>query len=878
MPAAAATKTWLSAGGANATNWNRAQNWSPNGAPGTTDDIVIPTTPANGTGFPVLNATSTIATLTIQTGANLTGAAGFNLTVTGNSSVTGTGALNVNASTMSVGGTLSGTGTVNGNTGTLNLAGAMTVTTFNQGTGTVVYNGTAAQDLGVTYTYNNLTIANTSATVSASANFAVNATFNMNGAATILSPAAGVVVSGTGTLTGTGTARVTRIAATADFDSQYTITNKTLTNLTVDYIGTAAQVVSARTYGNLSISNTSATVSAPANFSVNGTLTMNGASTVLSPAAAVVVGGTGTLTGTGTVQATRTAATADFSSQYSISNKTLTNLTVDYAGAAAQSVSALTYGGLRISNTSAAVSAAANFSVNGTLTMNGASTVLRPAAAVVVGGTGTLTGTGTVQVTRTAATADFNTQYTISNKSLVNLTVEYTGAAAQNLSAITYGSLKINNASGVSLTAGNATASGTLTLASGVVSTGANTLLTTADCPASVSRPGGGGHVAGLLRLHVPTGSPSCTFDIGDASNYRSIALALPSVSTAGDLTATVSQVAGEHPSIGSSGIDSANDVNRFWTLTNSGIVLGANYSATFAFAAADVDAGADPLTFEIERWDGSAWNTTTAAGATATSTSASAISAFSDFASGKKKFTAANGSFNVFEPTTAANAVSGVVKTKVAGSGFNLDIVAIVGGAQFNGFNDSVTVDLIGNNTTGVGLDANNCPTSSSTVLASFTAAIKNGRSTITFAAAVNSWRDVRARVRWPTATPTLTRCSTDNFAVRPDKITVSAHDATWETAGTTRALANTGATGGNVHKASTSAAGAGARPFTLRATASPASATNYNGSPIPGAGFPACGSLCPSAVGTLTFGSVSWTGTGTGVSEKSSRRRLSS
>ena len=43
-----------------------------------------------------MNATSTIATLNIQTGASLTGAAGQGLTVTGAATVTGT--LNVNAS------------------------------------------------------------------------------------------------------------------------------------------------------------------------------------------------------------------------------------------------------------------------------------------------------------------------------------------------------------------------------------------------------------------------------------------------------------------------------------------------------------------------------------------------------------------------------------------------------------------------------------------------------------------------------------------------------------------------------------------------------------------------------------------------------------
>jgi len=859
LPAAAAPKTWLSAAGGNATNWNRAQNWTPNGAPAAADDIIIPTTPTGGTGFPVLNATSTVATLTIQSGASLTGAATRNLTVTGNAAITSTGVLNVNASAISVGGTLSGTGTVNGNTGTLNVAGNMTVTTFTAGTSTVVFNGTAAQSVGA-YTFNNFSISNTTAAVSAAANFNVNGTLTMNGAATVLSPAAAVLVGGTGTLTGTGTVQVTRTAATADFSSQYTITNKTLTNLTVEYIGTAAQAVSALTYGSLTISNTTAAVSAAANFSVNGTLTMNGAATVLNPAAAVLVGGTGTLTGTGTVQVTRTAATADFSSQYTITNKTLTNLTVDYIGTAAQTVSALTYGGLTISNTSATVSAAANFSVNGTLTMNGAATLLGPSAAVLVGGTGTLTGTGTVQVTRTAATADFSSQYTITNKTLTNLTVEYAGAAAQTLSALTYGNLKTNNAGGVTLSAGNATVNGTLTLASGVITTNANTLITTADCPGSVARTGG--HVAGLFSLHLPTGSPSCTFDIGDGTTYRPIGLVFSSISTAGDLSGSVTQAAGEEPNIATSGIDAAADVNRFWTLTNSGVVLGGNYSATFTFVSGDVDGGADATQFEVERWDGSAWNTTTAGTRTTTSTQATGISGFSNFVSGQKKFRAGTGTFNVFETATAAGAITGVIKTRVAGTAFSFDIVAILGGAQASSFSDNVTVDLIGNNTLGVALDANNCPTTFSTVLAAFTAAISGGRSTVSFAAVADSWRDVRVRVRWPTSSPTVTSCSTDNFAIRPASITLSALDATWETAGTTRALANTGSSGGTVHKASTSAATT-PRPFTLRATAVPASATNYDGSPAAASGFPACGTLCTS-VGALSFTGGSWTGSG--------------
>ncbi|MEK6243606.1 MAG: hypothetical protein AABM33_03810 [Pseudomonadota bacterium] len=336
--------------------------------------------------------TSTNTTLTPGTGTvnwNVTGAASTlptlpavgvntynNLTITATGRIASLGlATTVNGNLLISAGTLS----VSASNFALNVKGNFTNNAaFTQATGTVTMSGTTAQaiDGSATTTFSGLTITNISAAVSLSPTtnlVNVSGTLNMNGFATLLTPLAAVVINNAaaaGTITGSGTVQVTRTAATADYSSQYKFVTNTLTNLTVEYIGTATQVVSALSYGNLKISNISAAVTAAANFNVSGTLNMNGAATLLTPAAAVVINNAaaaGTITGSGTVQVTRTAATADYSSQYKFVTNTLTNLTVEYSGAAAQTVSALTYGGLKIDNASGATLAGAT-TVGGTLT------------------------------------------------------------------------------------------------------------------------------------------------------------------------------------------------------------------------------------------------------------------------------------------------------------------------------------------------------------------------------------------------------------------------------------------------------------------------------------------------------------------------------
>ena len=217
--------------------------------------------------------------------------------------------------------------------------------------------------------------------------------------------------------------------------------------------------------------------------------------------------------------------------------------------------------------------------------------------------------------------------------------------------------------------------------------------------------------------------------------------------------------------------------------------------------------------------------------------------------------FSQAVANFNAVEP--AANAVSGKIFTKIAGQNFALDIVALnATPAIATGFTGAVTVEVV-DNTSGAGVCAN------MNVIATFTnqtfTAGDAGRHPLSAPNTVaNAWPNAKIRIKYPTTSPTIIACSGDNFAIRPNSLSVSITDADWQAAGIARTLNNSGATGGNVHKAG--------QPFTLgvtayNAAATPAITSNYNGSPA--VQTIACTLPTPTCTnGTLTPGA--WTAAG--------------
>ena len=175
------------------------------------------------------------------------------------------------------------TGVLNAGTNIFRLGGSVTRgtgTITTSGAGIVTFNGTAAQNIpaGIftSNTARNITISNASG-VTFNGNVAVAVNFQVN-ANSIFIPAPAVVISGAGTLLGNNSnnsvAQVTRATGTDDLGGQYTLT-KNLTNLVIEYAGSAAQgIAAATTFGGLKISNSNA-VNIAGNVTVGNGLNLN---------------------------------------------------------------------------------------------------------------------------------------------------------------------------------------------------------------------------------------------------------------------------------------------------------------------------------------------------------------------------------------------------------------------------------------------------------------------------------------------------------------------------------------------------------------------------------------------------------------------------
>jgi hypothetical protein len=488
--------------------------------------------------------------------------------------------------------------------------------------------------------------------------------------------------------------------------------------------------------------------------------------------------------------------------------------------------------------TSAAVAGTKTLTVTGLITNSGTFR-FAGTAATTVNANGGFTNGGTFEVDLASnVTHVLNVSSTFTNNATVQFAPDADSLVSTNFTtgapvigsvltgsagSTTLYNATVNNSAGLTLSgAHNLTVLNTLTLTAGPIITGSNYVYVANG--SAIGSAGGTDFVIGNLRKRYVAGANiDRVFEVGSglagAARYTPVSsLRFGSVSVAGDFT--VSTTGTEHPNIVTSTLDPAQSVNRYWTLTNNSVtfVANANNRVIFTFVAADIDAGAATGSFFVGRYNAPTWTEITPSGRTATTTTISGVgitqaNIAGDYAIGEQApVVAPPGDFNAFETSTAANAITGRIFTKLVGVNFSLDIVAILSAAQYAGFTNTVAVDLVTGSTGGL-----NCPGAVAIAGTAQNVNLVSGRgTTAVFNIAGTAYRDVRVRVRYPVASPTVTSCSTDNFAIRPTGMTVISTNASGGMAAT-----NTATTGAPAIRTGAS--------FNLRATALP----GYDGTP---------------------------------------------
>lgn len=794
------TCTSTAAGG----NWNATGTWTgcaggggtPANTPGAADNVIIATT---GAGVVAVNVQAAMTNLTINFGSilNVVGGSNFRIRPSGATSISG--ALNL-LGTSTSSSRFTGLVTVAG-TGTWSNSGNQAVTfrggitnngTFSGGTGTQTFN-TNSQALGgsspinfggivdvvgaVTVTNNGIvTIANnlTGSVAGSTWVNAANSTLNYGGAAAPMGARVFTASAAGNTVNYNGAAQVVQVTAYSHLGLGGSGA-KTLTGVTT--VG-----------GNLILSGT-ATAATVANLAIGGNLGV-GAGTALT-VGAFNLGVTGATSVSGTLAHSSATGTNTYTGALTInSGGSLTN-----AGNAA-----ISYAGGLVNNGSFASGTAAQTFTNGGVTHNGTVFTAGSGAFIFSSNAQAINCTGTlaipsITVTAIAVTNNCNLTVTTAlggtgsfiNAATGQLHVNFAGAMGiATLTAMAIGNLVDYNFAGAQTV--KATTYHHLTLSgSGAKTMGATTVNGNFTMSgAATTTPTGALGVGGNFSIEAGTTFSAGAFNHTVGGNWSKTGTFAPGTGTVTLNGAAAQTISGTSP------------VN-FNNLTVSNV---ASPNVTLASNVTVVGALAGTVTL----------TSTCPTDYTLTSTTPAQT-----LHSCPSVTPPAN--FNCVE--SGAIASTGHLYTKLAGTGFSFDVVALkadgtVETTYASAGNKDVTVELVD------GTGATACASRTAinpavSQILTFTKAnqpTEQGRKPIASMAVNKAYTNLRCRVTDATATP-IVGCSTDNFSVRPVSLALTA-------AGLGADATGTSATATPVVKAGAS--------FTLTATASD---TGYTGTP---------------------------------------------
>jgi hypothetical protein len=354
----------------------------------------------------------------------------------------------------------------------LNVAGGFTNNgAFTQRSGTVTMNGTAAQTIGgsTATTFNNLTISNTHASVSAGVSLTVSGTLTVNSSA-IFDMKTYALSVGTPSNSGTINTQNTSVTPISSGKTWGGVVNFNLGSSSLQYVpaGTYAEV-------RANISNGSVHLTGPVDITTLVIGDQNPNTNFFDEGYQITTAKNLTI-----VSGFYACETSTFPWATSIIGGT-----VDYNADGAQTVASKTYTNLTLwGSTTKTLAASGGIVVTGVLTVNSGTTLAFGTTAQTLAltgtGSGTLVNSGTIDMSAAAHTlqvagtsVSFGT-LTIGSSSKVEYTSSNGGQTITT--SLTYNNLQLDNTSGTNTAGGNLTVNGTLTIASGTLEMGTNTL------------------------------------------------------------------------------------------------------------------------------------------------------------------------------------------------------------------------------------------------------------------------------------------------------------------------------------------------------------------------------------------------------------------